>query len=197
MGRSAHFDSEHFVSAAQRVMAAEGPPGLTIQKIAGQAGATTGSVYHRFASIDVIAATAWVEAATEYQRSFARSLQGRALFDVVLAGALHTPEWSRGNLIRARVLLRFDAGNFDSADLPGPLRGQVQRLRKDLRKAVAALLRRFTPADRERSAHLLQFLLAEMPLAAVKPHLIKNQRPPAYVDSFIRQSIEGFREELA
>lgn len=203
MGRTARFNDQHFITAAQAILAAEGLPGLTMQKIAGEAGATTGSVYHRFDSIDGIAALAWIEAAEAFQRGFQLALLRPAaagLYDAVLAGALYSPEWSRQNLTQALVLLRFDATEAGGILRADPqLSGRIARLGSGQRRYSLALLKRFgfaARAQRGERLQLLQFLTADMPLAAAKPHLKNNRKPPAYVDEFIRTTVEGFRGEL-
>ncbi|MCR9145134.1 MAG: TetR/AcrR family transcriptional regulator [bacterium] len=199
MGRSAHFTDQHFIAAAQAVIAEEGPGGLTIQKIAARAGATTGSVYHRFDSLDVIAATARLEAAESFQRDFAETLRAQAhqnLYAVVEAGALHTPAWSRRHLVRARVLLRQEAFEPDPAPLPEDLRRRAQKLERGLRALFLPLAQNFERGGRGERLQLLQFLLADMPLAAVKPHLKNGQKPPAFVDAVIRKSVQAFEKEL-
>lgn len=197
MGRAAHFENHHFITAAQEIMALEGAAALTVQKIASRAGATTGSVYHRFDSLDIIAATAWVEAVEAFQQAFADSLQGADLFEAVLSGALLTPRWSRKNLTQTQVLLRFDLAELTESALPDPLQIRIRRLGKDLRATMVALLRRFGKKNDEPDMfRLLQFLLAGMPLAAVKPYLEKNQKPPPRVDLIIEKCLQGFKADL-
>ncbi len=195
MGRSAQFTDQQFVWAAQATIAEEGAGALTVQKVAARAGATTGSVYHRFDSLDAIAATAWLSAAEQFQRDFAASLAAEAgsLYQIVLAGALHTPAWSRRHLVQARLLLRLDVQDLNLAPLSDPLRRRVQKLGRGLRRTLLPLARRHSQrgASEER-LRLLQFLLADMPLAAVKPYLKRGQKPPAAVDAIIARSVAGF-----
>jgi AcrR family transcriptional regulator len=177
-------------------MAEEGPSALTVQKIAQRVGATTGSVYHRFATLDWIAAAAWITAAEDFQREFARALEETDLYCRVVAGALVTPRWSRARLTEARVLLRFDARDLDAAPLPPEWRARLLGLRRDLRGIFIDLAARFPRGGRALQLQLLQFLLVDLPLAATKPHLLSGRAPPPHVDAFIEKSIQGFAGEM-
>ncbi|MEQ9366631.1 MAG: TetR/AcrR family transcriptional regulator [Leptospirales bacterium] len=199
MGRSAHFTDQHFIAAAQATIADDGLAGLSIQKIATRVGATSGSVYHRFESLDIIAATAWLAAAEAFQRDFAEtvgSAPGRNLYAIVEAGALHTPNWSRKHLVPARVLLRLDASELKTGPLPPDLRARARQLERGLRSVFISLAQKINPDRRGERLQLLRFLLTDMPLAAVKPHLKKNKKPPVFVDAMIRASVQAFVKEL-
>lgn len=196
MGRSAQFDAAGFVRAAQSIIAGEGVAGLSIQKVAARSGATSGSVYHRFESLDQVAMLAWLDAAEDFQAAFGVSIQQEDTYAAVLSGALHTPAWCRVNLIRAQVLLRFRPEDLPNPKMPEELEKRRRLLTKDLRRSTLRLYRR---SGKTSAAHrqLLQFLLVDMPLAAVKPHLQSGRKPPTYVDDFIQKSIQGFRSELS
>ena len=182
--------------AAQRIIAAEGPAELTVQKIATGAGATTGSVYHRFPSLDAIQALAWIEAAESFQSGFQEAMAKSSLYDSVLGGALYTPAYARADLLGARTLLRFEAAGLKALH-PGPeLRGRIDRLERQLRRSLGSLTRKLTGPSKKRTIALLQFLLVDMPLAAVRPYLKSGQGPPTHVDSFIETTVKSFAGEL-
>ena len=181
---------------AQRVIATEGPAELTVQKIAAGAGATIGSVYHRFPSLDAIQALAWIEAAEAFQGGFLDAIAKTNLFESVRAGALYTPDFARRDLLGARTLLRFDAAGLKALE-PGPaLVQRIHRLERQLRRALGSLLKRSGTRSKAQGIALLQFLLVEMPLAAIKPHLRRGQAPPAQVDSLIGKTVDAFAGDL-
>ena len=202
MGRNAIFDESQFIAAARMIVAGEGPAGLSMQKIAMTAGATTGSVYHRFASLDTILALTWLDAAERFQNGFAARLHGETKFyDAVLAGSLFTPQFSREFPDEAGVLLRCDARELVAKDLAPELQVRLKKLQRQLRRLMLDTLARFPGRRTARNQNtermaLLQFLLVDMPLAAVRPHLLNRQRPPVYIDTFVQTSVVGFRKAL-
>lgn len=196
MGRNPKFEDTHFISAAQEVIATDGQEGLNVLKIARQAGATTGSLYHRFASVEELAAMAWMEAAESFQSEFALALSEAPPAEAVLAGALVTPDWSRKNLTAARVLLRSSAATLKQQELPAPLQKRLGRLQSNLRRTILSFARRYESKASPERIELFQFLLADMPLAAVTPYLKRGELPPDRVNSVIRTAISGFYKEL-
>ncbi|MBI41855.1 MAG: hypothetical protein CMF59_19840 [Leptospiraceae bacterium] len=196
MGRNPKFEDTHFISAAQEVIATDGLEGLNVLKIARQAGATTGSLYHRFASVEELAAMAWMEAAESFQSEFALALSEAPPAEAVLAGALVTPDWSRKNLTAARVLLRSSAATLKQQELPAPLQKRLGRLQSNLRRTILSFARRYESKASPERIELFQFLLADMPLAAVTPYLKRGELPPDRVNSVIRTAISGFYKEL-
>ncbi|MCB1167415.1 MAG: TetR/AcrR family transcriptional regulator [Leptospiraceae bacterium] len=196
MGRNPKFEDKHFISAAQDVIATDGLEGLNVHKIARQAGATTGSLYHRFSSVDELAAMAWMEAAESFQSQFAVALSGSSLEQSVLAGALVTPEWSRKNLTAARVLLRTSAATLKQQELPPALHRRLGRLQSNLRRTILGFASRFESKAGIERIELFQFLLADMPLAAVTPYLKRGESPPDRVNKVIRTAISGFYKQL-
>ena len=196
MGRNPKFEDTHFISAAQEVIATDGLEGLNVLKIARQAGATTGSLYHRFASVEELAAMAWMEAAESFQSEFALALSEAPPAEAVLAGALVTPDWSRKNLTAARGLLRSSAATLKQQELPAPLQKRLGRLQSNLRRTILSFARRYESKASPERIELFQFLLADMPLAAVTPYLKRGELPPDRVNSVIRTAISGFYKEL-
>lgn len=196
MGRNAQFADEIFIGATQAVLGAEGLAGLTMQKVALEARATTGSLYHRFDSLDSLLARAWLDAVEDFLGELEASMEGDSLFMIIERSALVTPSWSRRNLNRARTLLAFQASTLKEAKLDERLRDRLHQQDRRLKRLIANLLRTYPFQENKERASLLLFLLADMPLAATKPWLIKNQTPPGIVDRVILTCLRGFREEL-
>ena len=63
-------------------------------------------------------------------------------------------------------------------------------------RALGSLLKRSGTRSKAQGIALLQFLLVEMPLAAIKPHLRRGQAPPAQVDSLIGKTVDAFAGDL-
>jgi AcrR family transcriptional regulator len=183
MGR-ALFDNEGFLAAARELACERGPAAVTIDSVAHRLNAPKGSFYYRFASRDALLGELWLETALAYQEGFVAAIEtGNGL-----AAALHTPAWVRLNLDDARLLLLYDRHDFVQGDWPATLKrgvsDQAERFESCLKRFARHAFGRAGAAQFRRAT----FVLAEVPLAAVKPHLRRGEPPPPLVDELITKT---------
>ena len=183
MGR-ALFDNAGFLAAARELACERGPAAVTIDSVTQRLNAPKGSFYYRFASRDAAARGAMAG-------NGARLSGGvRAAIDAGdgLAAALHTPAWARLNLEDARLLLLYDRQDFVQGDWPATLKrgvsDQAERFESCLKRFARQAFGRAGPAQFRRAT----FVLAEVPLAAVKSHLRRGEPPPPLVDELITRT---------
>src|SRR6202045_4254197 len=180
MGR-AFFDNAGFLAAARALAFERGPGAVTIESVTQRLKAPKGSFYHRFPSRDALLGELWLNTVLAYQEGFFASIEAGDW----LAAALHTPAWARLHLDDARLLLLYSRHDFVQGDWPAALkrgvRDQAQRFEACLASFARAAFGRAGPANLERAA----FVLAGVPLAAVKPHLERREPPPPLVDELI------------
>jgi AcrR family transcriptional regulator len=183
MGR-AQFDQAGFLAAARALISERGPNAVTIDSVAERMGAPKGSFYYRFASRDALLGELWLKTVHAYQEGFVAAIEA----DEGLRAALHTPAWARQHLDDARLLMLYSRHDFVHGDWPAALRrgvaDQAERVEACLRKFARGAFGRAGPAELRRAA----FVLAEVPLAAVKPHLQRRERPPPMVDDLIART---------
>lgn len=183
MGR-ALFDNAGFLAAARALARERGPAAVTIDSVARRLKAPKGSFYYRFASRDALLGELWLETALAYQERFVAAIEAGD----GLAAALHTPAWVRLNLDDARLLLLYDRHDFVQGDWPAALkrgvRVQAERFESCLRRFARQAFGRAGPAEFRRAT----FVLVEVPLAAVKPHLRRREPPPPLVDELITRT---------
>jgi len=180
MGR-AHFDNAGFLAAARTLACERGPSAVTVDSVTQRMRAPKGSFYHRFPSRDALLGELWLKTALAYQEGFVAAIEaGNGL-----AAALHTPAWARLHLDDARLLLLYSRHDFVQGDWSAALkrgvRDQAQRLEACLANFARQTFGRAGSAQLRRAA----FGLLEVPIAAVKPHLERRERPPALVDELI------------
>jgi AcrR family transcriptional regulator len=178
----ARFSHNEFLDAAQAIAAAAGPAAATIAAIAGRLGAPTGSFYHRFASRDVLLGELWLRTVLDFQRGL------KAALDVGngLQAALHTPAWVRAHPDEARLLLIYDRRDFIQGEGPDELRDRVAEMTRHMEAGAARRSRAVFGATGREEVRLAQFLISEMPVAAVRQHLVRDEPPPPLVDRLIR-----------
>jgi AcrR family transcriptional regulator len=183
MGR-AQFDHASFLDAARDLLAERGPEAVTIDSVAERIGAPKGSFYYRFASRDALLGEVWLKTVLAYQEGFVAAIDAGD----GLRAALHTPAWARRHLEDARLLMLYSRHDFVQGDWPAALRGgvadQAERFEACLRTFARGAFGRAGRAEMRRAA----FVLAEVPIAAVKHHLQRRERPPRLVDELISKT---------
>jgi AcrR family transcriptional regulator len=180
MGRPL-FDNAGFLAAARALACERGPSAVTVDSVTQRLKAPKGSFYHRFASRDALLGELWLKTVLAYQEGFVAAIDAGD----GLAAALHTPRWARLHLDDARLLLLYSRHDFVQGDWPSALkrgvRDQAQRFEACLASFARTAFGRSGPANLQRAV----FVLAGVPLAAVKPHLERREPPPPLVDELI------------
>jgi AcrR family transcriptional regulator len=179
--RRPSFETGSFLTAARSLAYERGPAAVTVDSVIARLNAPKGSFYYRFASRDALLGELWLDIVLSYQQGFVEAIDAGD----GLAAALHTPRWARLHLDDARLLLLFSRHDFVQGDWPAALKrgvaDQAQRFEACLRGFAKQAFGRAGPAEFRRAA----FVLAEVPIAAVKGHLERREPPPRLVDELI------------
>jgi AcrR family transcriptional regulator len=178
----AKFAESDFHAAALAIAIEHGPAAATVASISERLKAPTGSFYHRFASRDVLLGSLWLETILKFQKGVAAAQNAGD----GLAAALHTPNWSREHLGEARLLLLFKREDFVAGEWPEQLRERVADMGERMKNAAAQHARAVFGRDGDEERRLAQFLISEVPVAAVRDHLKRGEAPPPIVDRMIR-----------
>lgn len=183
MGRAA-FDETVFLDAARELASERGPAAVTVDSLTRRAGAPKGSFYYRFASRDILLGKLWLEAVLAYQERFVAAIEAGD----GLAAALHTPRWARRNPRDARLLLLYSRHDFLQGEWPAQLRRAVQAQAKRFEDCLRSFARRAFGRGGAQELRRAAFVLAEVPIAAVKEHLRRGEPPPPLVDELIART---------
>jgi AcrR family transcriptional regulator len=183
MGR-AQFDHAGFLAAARELIGERGPVAVTVDSIVERLNAPKGSFYHRFASRDALLGELWLSTVLDFQEGFVAAIEAGD----GLRAALHTPAWSRRRMDDARLLLLYSRHDFVHGDWPAPLKrgvaDQAERFESCLRTFARDAFGRTGSVQLRRAA----FVLAEVPGAVVKSHLLRREPPPPLVDELIAKT---------
>jgi AcrR family transcriptional regulator len=183
MGR-ALFDNAGFLAAARALAFERGPDAVTVDSITQRMNAPKGSFYHRFPSRDALLGELWLTTVLAYQKGFLACVDAGDW----LGAALHTPAWARLHVDDARLLLLYSRHDFVQGDWPTSLKRGVRDQAERFEACLASLARyafgRAGPGQLRRAA----FVLAEVPIAAVRPHLERREPPPPLVDELISKT---------
>src|SRR5437762_6894049 len=176
------FADADFLDAALAIAAERGPLAVTIGSITERLKAPVGSFYHRFASRDVLLGELWLRTVLDFQQGIGAALDaGNGL-----GAALHTPAWVRGHLDEARLLLLYHRDDFVQGGWPEALRDGVAAQTARMETGFARFARLVFGRSGRDELRRAQFLLAEMPVGAVRQHLYRREPPPPIVDELIR-----------
>jgi len=187
VGRPAKYSTGEILDTTARLVA-EGGPGLaTIAAIAGQLKAPSGSIYHRFASRDLLLAHLWVRTVREAQEGFVAALRIDDVEEAAVAAALHIPRWSRAHLDQAQVLLLYRREDLVER-WPDELGHELTTLNDGVTKALTAYTRRRFGSANQRTRQAVSFALVDVPYAAVRRYLHAGEPPPTTVDDLVRQA---------
>jgi AcrR family transcriptional regulator len=176
------FSQEDFFAAALSIIDERGLPAVTVASISARLKSPTGSFYHRFASRDVLLGELWLRAVLDFQAGVGKALDAGD----GLAAALHTPAWARKHLDKARLLLLYDRSDFVQGDWPEELRGRVAEMTRRMEAGSRRRARVIFGKDGREEQRLAQFLISELPVAVVRQHLTRGEKPPPLVDQLIR-----------
>jgi AcrR family transcriptional regulator len=173
----ASFAHEAFLVAARDIAAKNGPAAVTVASVTERLGAPSGSFYYRFASRDVLLAELWLSTAMAFQEGFVAAIKAGD----GLAAALHAPVWIRANLDDACVFLLHHRNDFVHGAWPPSLAARVARQGRRIDSCYQRFARdALGGVDAER-LRIARFMLADIPKAAVSPHLQSREPPPAIV----------------
>jgi AcrR family transcriptional regulator len=176
------YSEEDFLVAALAIVAERGAAEVTVAAVSERLGSPTGSFYHRFVSRDALLGSLWLRAVLQFQAGMGAALEAGD----GLKAALHTPAWVRKHPDQARLLLLYDRKDFLHGEWPQDLRERVADMTRRMESASKQWARAIFGKDGRDEVRLAQFLVSELPVAVVRQHLVRGERPPPLVDRIIR-----------
>jgi AcrR family transcriptional regulator len=191
MARLAKFDHAQILDATARLASRSGPAQVTMARIAEAIGAPTGSIYHRFASRDVLLAEVWLRTAQAFQDEFGERLAGDAAWQAGLDAALFVPARVRRKPDEARLLLLHRRSDFLASGWPAEMVERAAQLERQADGALRSFCKRLLQRSDADTRRMVRFALVDAPMAAVLPHLRAQESPPPLVDLLIRTTYEA------
>ena len=191
MARLAKFNHAQIIDATAALAARSGPAQVTMARIAAALGAPTGSIYHRFASRDVLLGEVWLQAAQAFQDEFGERLTGSDPWQAGLEAALFVPARVRSKPDEARLLLLHRRSDFLTAGWPAEMADRAAQLERQVDTALRGYCKRVLQRSDAETRRTVRYALIDAPMAAVLPHLRAQEAPPPLVDALIRTTYEA------
>jgi AcrR family transcriptional regulator len=188
MPRPSRFSVAQILDATAAIVAANGPGAATIGAIGNMLKAPSGSIYHRFASRDVLLGRLWLSKAAFFQNRFAAAFADPDPAKAGLAAALSMPRAVRDDFAGARIMLLHRRDDFLDGDWPPDMAAEAIRLKHQADDAINEIAHRlFGPVSAE-TLRLVNFAIIDVPLAAVRRHVAVNELPPPSVEDLISRT---------
>lgn len=188
MARPAKFNSDQILDAARSLLVARGPVGVSMQGVAVALDAPSGSVYHRFASRDVLMASLWLRSLERFQVGLLAALADRDAHLAARRAAGYVVTWSREHLDDALVLLAYRSSDLLAAGWPAQLQDRNTQQRARLESALKALGRRLGITDGAARGRL-RFAVIDIPYAAVRGPLHRGVAPDPELTAFVDAAV--------
>jgi AcrR family transcriptional regulator len=185
VGRPPKFNEDAMLDAAGELLACGGTQALTATAVARSLSAPSGSVYHRFASRDHLAAALWLRTVERFDRDVVAGLYADG--DPVAVGtsvARGVVEWCVANPVDAHVLTRLSMADITEDKMPAAVAERAHLLQLHQRRSIEHLATRLRiPTDQ------VAFAIAGIPYAAVRRVLGDRQPiPPWMAEAVARAS---------
>lgn len=166
MGRTPRYGEDVLLDAACGLVAQKGPAAVTMTAVAREAGAPSGSLYHRFPDRPALLAALWIRTVSRFQAGFVSALDSTTEIPGLIAAARYVVSWCRRNPADATVLL-WGAESFGQADWVATDRGKLQTANDRTAAALRDASRRVdavTAVDKE----FVELAVVEVPLTIVR-----------------------------
>jgi len=172
-------------AAALRLVADRGPQAVTVAAVAREAGAPTGSIYHRYRSREQLLAELWMDVVEGFQSGFVARLGAASDLEGAVEAARFMVAWTRAHTLEARLLLLHRRQDFVAGEWPAELAVRAAALEPQLGAALRTFAVRVVGrADTDTMARL-RYALLDAPFGAIKPYVQGRKRVPAVVDELV------------
>ncbi len=176
MGRPPLHRADDILDAAARLFAIGGARALTMNAVAREIEAPSGSIYHRYPDRAALLAALWLRTTHDFQSGYLDILGDRPTPDTAVCAALWAVEWCRENVDEA-VVLQAGAKAFGVDQWAEAARSQLAAADDKIQKRMRHIIRALASAT-GRPADQVAFAILDLPLAAVRPHLAVGKPPP-------------------
>jgi AcrR family transcriptional regulator len=188
MPRPSRFSTAQILDATATIVAARGPSAATISAIGHVLKAPSGSIYHRFASRDLLLGRLWLSKAAFFQNRFTAALSDSDPARAGLAAALSIPRAVRDDFAGARIMLLHQRDDFLDGDWPPDMAAEAIRLKHQVDDAMNDIARKLFGRVSSETSQRAYFAMIDVPLAVVRRHVANNEMPPRSIEDLIART---------
>ncbi|HEY1690333.1 MAG TPA: TetR/AcrR family transcriptional regulator [Solirubrobacteraceae bacterium] len=177
MPRRELHSQEAILDAARKLVVEGGPRSVTVGAVAAASQAPTGSIYHRFTSVDELLARLWI-------RAVRRSQEATLTVDFedpaagVIAAALALYDFCLEHREDALLLGAFRRRDLERAELPGELREELKQVNEPIERPLGELVRRLLGSKSRASLDIVLLAVVDLPYGFARRYLDGEGSPP-------------------
>lgn len=178
MPRPRVHDRDDVLDAAEELIVEQGRAGLTIRALADRAGASNGSIYHAFGSVETVVAGAWLRrarqflavqrAAVDAELAVAGSTAGRR---AVVAAADSPARLAEQDVPAARLLTSMDRDDVLTDAVAAPIADGLRSLDGELRGTFRLLAEAMWQRSDAAALDVVTTCVVRLPVALLFPGL--------------------------
>jgi AcrR family transcriptional regulator len=190
MARPRLHDPDSILDATLTVVLERGAPEATIQAIAAESGAPTGSIYHAFGSREALLARMWVRAARRSQERFLEAAEAPAEpRAAALAAAMSVFDFARERPGDARLLASMRREDLVGTAAEPSLVEELRQLNRPIENAIRDLASRLVGKADGGTREAVALATIDIPYGAVRRHLGAGRRPPGSLRAPLEQAV--------
>jgi AcrR family transcriptional regulator len=179
VGRRQLYPSDVILDGARAVVVEQGVRAATIGAIAQASRAPTGSIYHRFGSLQELLAQLWIRAVRHSQEASVLNVTETDPLEAVVAAALGTYDFCAREPDDARLLSLFRREDFLSSDLPAELHREIEAINDSAMAAAREVARLLFGRAGRSGVDLVLAAAVDLPYGLARPYLQAGRMPPA------------------
>jgi AcrR family transcriptional regulator len=161
------------------VVLERGVRAATIAAIANASRAPTGSIYHRFESVQEVLARLWIRAVRRSQDAALPALGHEDPQAALVAASLAMYDFCFSHPDDARLLALFSRADFLSSELSGELHQELLVINERALRALRDLSRRLFGKGTGAEFDLVLAAVVDLPYGLARRYLESGARPPA------------------
>jgi AcrR family transcriptional regulator len=182
------------LDAAEELLVGQGRGSLTVRALASRAGASNGSIYHAFGSIEGVVAAAWLRRARRFLDLLGEAVDGAADGRAAVVAAADVPARLAEQDVRAaRLLTSLTRADVFTGAVPPPVADDLRALDGEL----VASLRRLAEAVWQRhdraAVDVVTTCVVRLPAALLFPD-IRAGRVPGHARAQLAAAVAAVLE---
>jgi AcrR family transcriptional regulator len=178
MARSELHPESAILDGARRVVVEAGPRAATIASIAAASGAPSGSIYHRFGSVEELLARLWLRAVRRSQQAVLSAVAAEDPCEQAVNFALATYDFCLAEPEDARLLSAFGPAHFTAVTLPQALSEEIAHVNDAIQGPMRDLARRLCGRASREAVDAILLAVVDLPYGAARHHAEAGTTPP-------------------
>ena len=188
MARPEKYDEDQILDTALKLLMESGARGVSVAGVVRELGAPSGSVYHRFASRDVLLATMWLRTVERFQRGYLEVLDQPDVRQALAQATRWVVRWCREHPAEGRLLMLPRREDLMDGDWPESVSRRARAVAEQLNSGMQRFATRLWP-DGQGDRALLRFAAISIPQAAVMPYLRGVEQVPVGLEQAVERAV--------